>query len=133
MEVKSEPFFDDKPLFENPDPFTVRFRVKPIAVLDPELAVPIREERVWQALTITNQYDMGHSYWTGFFRGSLNTIEDGDGNFLVELLKAQQANPAKYPLTDRDRRQLAPRKKVRTLDREVEVEVPDHEDEESLT
>ena len=131
LEVESEPFFGDKPLLDNPDPFTVRFKVKPLAVLDPELAVPIREERVWRTLTITNQYDMGHPYWTGFFRGSLNTIEDGDGGFLVELLREQQANPAKYPLTDRDKQQLARRKRVRTLDREVEVEVPDHENEES--
>ena len=74
---------------------------------------------------------MNHPYWTGFFRGSLNTFEDDDGDFLLNLMKEQQANPASYPLTDRDRRQLVRRKRVRTLDREVEVEVPDHEDENS--
>ena len=131
LEVESEPFSDDSPLLGDPDPFTVRFKVKPIVVLAPELAVPIREQRVWRALSITNQYDMGHPYWTGFFRNSLNIFEDGDGDFLLELLKEQQANPTNYPLTDRDRRQLARRKRVRTLDREVEVEVPDHEDEEA--
>ena len=54
LEVESEPFSDDSPLLGDPDPFTVRFKVKPIV----ELAVPIREQRVWRALSITNQYDM---------------------------------------------------------------------------
>ena len=131
LEVESEPYFDDNPLLDNPDPYTVRFKVNPIAILDPELAVPIREERVWRTLSITNQYDMNHPYWTGFLRGSLNSFEDDDGDFLLNLMREQQANPASYPLTDRDRRQLARRKRVRTLDLEVEVEVPDHEDENS--
>ena len=131
LEVESEPFFDDSPMLSDPDPFTVRFKVKPIVVLAPDLAVPIREERVWRALSITNQYDIGHPHWTGFFRGSLKIFEDSDGDFLLKLLKEQQANPTNYPLTDRDRRQLAQRKRVRTLDGEVEVEVPDDEDEEA--
>ena len=127
LEVELGPYFDDSPILDNPDPYHVRFKVKPIALLEPELAVPIRDPHVWQNLTITNQYDMGHPYWTGFFRSSLNTIEDSDGNFLLQLLNKQRQNPAKYPFTDRDRRQLARKKRVRTLDREVEVEVPVHE------
>lgn len=55
LEVESLSFVDDKPVFDNPDPYTVRFRVKPILVLDPESAVPIRDERVCRTLTITNQ------------------------------------------------------------------------------
>ena len=46
----------------------------------------------------------------------------------MDLLQKQRENPANYPLTDRDRRQLAPRKRVRTLDGEVEVEVLDDDD-----
>ncbi len=132
LEVESGPYFDDSPMLASPDPFTVRFKVKPITVLDPELAVPIREQRVWRTLTITNQYDMGHSNWTGFFRGSLNTFEDRDGEFLVRLIKEQVANPVRYPLTDRERRQLERSNRVRTIEREVEVEVPDREEEPDL-
>ncbi|MCY4558041.1 MAG: hypothetical protein OXF79_17070 [Chloroflexi bacterium] len=131
LEVELGPYFDDSPILDNPDPYHVRFKVQPIALLEPELAVPIRDPHVWQNLTITNQYDMGHPYWTGFFRSSLNTIEDSDGNFLLQLLNEQRQNPAKYPFTDRDRRQLARKKRVRTLDREVEVEVPVHEEDET--
>ncbi len=101
LEVESGPFFDDTPRFSDSDPFTVRFKVKPIVVLAPELAIPIREQRIWQALSITNQYDKGSRYWTGFFRASLNTFKHGDGDLLLELLKEQQANPTTYPLIDR--------------------------------
>ena len=47
------------------------------------------------------------------------------------MLEKQKSNPESYPFSDKDKRQLAPRRRVRTLDREVEVEVPDHPDEES--
>ena len=128
LEVESGPFLDDTPRFDDPDPYTVRFKVKPVVILDPELAVPIREPRIWKSLSITNQYDMDHPYWTGFFRSSLNTIADADGDFLLDLLKQQQQIPIKYQFTDRDKRRLARRQRIRTLDREVEVEVPVHEE-----
>ena len=83
-------------------------------------------------MTITNQYERGHRSWTGFFRGSLNRFEEDDGSYLVELLKKQQSNPESYPLTDEDKRQLARKRKVRTLDREVEIEVPDEADDAAL-
>lgn len=131
LEVETAPFFDDSPVFDNPDPYTVRFRVKPIAIFPPELAIPIRDPRVWRTLTITKQHDMNSTHWTGFFRNSLNTMEDSDGDFLLGLLNEQQQNLSKYPFNERDARQLARRQRIRTLDREVEVEVPLHEEEET--
>jgi hypothetical protein len=128
LEVESLPFVDDKPIFDNPNPYTIRFKVKPLVTFDPESSVPIHHQRVWQTLTITSQSDSNRPHWTGFFHGGLNTFEDEDGSFLVDLLQKQRENPAKYPLSDRDKRQLAPRKRVRTLDGEVEVEVPDDDD-----
>ena len=131
LQAESDAYYDNSPIHEDLVPFTVRFRVKPIVVLEPELAIPIYEAKVWSRLTITNQYERGHRLWTGFFRGSLNRFEEDDGSFLVELLKKQESNPESYPLTDKDKRQLALRGKVRTLDREVEVEVPDHEEDDA--
>jgi hypothetical protein len=47
LEVTSEYFRDDKPIFYSAnDPFIIRFRVKPIAWLPKEKAIPIRDERV---------------------------------------------------------------------------------------
>ena len=132
LQAESDAYYDDSPIHDDLTPFTVRFKVKPIVMLEPELAIPIYDDRVWSTLTITNQYERGHSSWTGFFRGSLNRFEEGDGSYLIELLKEQQSNPESYPLTDKDKRQLVRKRKVLTLDREVEVEVPDDEDDEPL-
>ena len=133
LEVQSGPFDNDTPLFGTTDPYPIRFNVKPIVILDPESAVPIRDPQVWQALTITKLLEPGNPYWTGFFRQSLNTFEDEDGRFLVDLLTNQQSNPASYPLTDQDRRRLNQEQRVRTLSGEVEVSIPDPEDEEPST
>ena len=132
LRVQSKCYEDDTPIFDNPDPFRVRFRVEPLVILKPEAAIPIHDEAVWSSLSITRQHDRALSHWTGFFRTSMNRFEDVDGIHLMELLREQQANPRPYPLTDKDRRQLLEKRKVRSLDREVEVEVPqDHEDREA--
>ena len=110
--------------------FRVRFRVEPLVILKPETAIPIHDEAVWSSLSITRQHDRALSHWTGFFRTSMNKFEDVDGSHLMELLQKQQINPRPYPLTDKDRRQLISKKRVRSLNREVEVEIPeDGEDE----
>ena len=128
LQVESALYDDDSPYFDDRDPFTVRFKVKPIVVLEPELAIPVRDDEVWSTLSITKQYDTTGSRWTGFFRGSLNIFDHSDGSYLVELLKGQQANPRSYSLTEKDKRHLAGRRKIRTLDGEVEVEVPDSDE-----
>ncbi len=64
--VESEVYEDASPLFADPDPYTVRFRVQPIVMLEPEFAIPIRDDEVWNTLTITKQYDKRQPLWTGF-------------------------------------------------------------------
>lgn len=131
LQVESKAYYDDSPIHEEFAPYTVRFKVTPIVILDNEKAVPIYDNEVWSVLTITNQHTKGTSLWTGFFRNPLNRLDEGDGSYLVDLLKKQGSNPKSYPLTDKDRRQLTLRRRVPTLDGEVEVEVPDHEEDDS--
>lgn len=131
LQVQSDVYEDDTPIHENPDPFIIRFKVKPIVILDYESAIPIYQDEVWNALSITNQHERGQSQWTGFFRNSLNRFSDSDGSYLFELLKEQASNPRSYPLTEKDSRQLAGGRKVRTLDREVEVEVPEADEDDA--
>ena len=131
LQVKSNAYDDDSPIYEDPDPFTVRFKVKPIVTLEPTLAIPIYDDAVWSTLSITNQHQKGTPSWTGFFRGSLNRFDQDDGRYLVDLLKSQQSNPENYPFTDKDDRQLSRISKVRTPAGEVDVDVPDKDDDDS--
>ncbi len=127
----SKAYRDSSPIRDELDEFTVRFNVKPIITLDPESSIPIQDDSVWNTLTITNQHEKGTTSWTGPFRGSLNKFEEVDGSYLVDLLKRQQAHPESYPLTDKDKRQLARRRNIRTVNRVVEVEVPDDTDDDA--
>ena len=131
LQVESEAYDDDSPIHEEFAPYTVRFKVKPIVILENEKAIPIYDDEVWNTLTLTNQHTQRTSLWTGFFRGPLNRFDEGDGSFLVDLLKRQGASPKSYPLSDEDKRKLTLRRRVPTLDGEVEVEVPDHEEDDS--
>ena len=132
LRVESNAYEDDSHIHDELSPFTVRFKVEPVVILDPESAIPIYDDRVWNTLSITKQHKRGTSTWTGFFRGSLNGFNEVDGLYLVDLLENQQSIQKSYPLTDQEKRLLARRRKVRTLDREVEVEVPDDKDDDSL-
>ena len=54
LEVMSNSYQDDAPIFYNEnDPFIVRFKVKPLAWLDKEQAIPIHEDRIWDFLSFT--------------------------------------------------------------------------------
>ena len=67
--------------------------------------------------------------WAKYYRGSLRQLDDADGQFLVSLLKQQKEKPVAYPITDRDKRQLARYRKVKTIEGEVTVTVPSQDDE----
>lgn len=57
LEVQSSVFHDDTPRFQDvEDPFVVRVKVKPIAWLDKEKAIPIREDIVWNNLSLTRGF-----------------------------------------------------------------------------
>jgi len=129
LRVDSSAYIDDSPIYQEPDPFVVRFKVKPVVVLSPEHAIPIHNDDIWRKLTLTREHEKSQSVWTGFFRGSLNRFERADGELLVDLLSRQKNNLREFPFTAKDKRHLRTQRKVRTIDREVEVEVPDHEDE----
>jgi len=106
LRVESVPYYDNSPVHDDLASFPIHVRVTPCVMLEPEIAVPIKDDAVWNALTITNQYKNEHSYWSGFFRTSLNIFKEEDGSYLVELLKRQQSNPRSYPLSLKDKREL---------------------------
>ena len=83
------------------EPYPVRFNVEPIVILEPEHAVPVHAEKVWNTLSFTNK-----RYWSGHIRSPLNVLKEDDGRFLMDLLKQQKANPEVYPFTSKGKRIL---------------------------
>ncbi|WP_434107948.1 EVE domain-containing protein [Paraburkholderia caffeinilytica] len=124
LEVTDGPYEDKSPIFyPEDDPFTVRFKVKPLIWLDPERAVPIQTTDVWQALSFTKDHDSRYSRWTGKIRSSLAPIEGADGDFLQRLLESQLEGKRKFPLTDGEKAALETHT-VRRADKTVAVTVP---------
>ena len=128
LRIVSPAFQDEKPIFKNPDPFVIRFKVEPIVLLDPEFSLPILDDRIWDGLSETKGIDKGSRGWAVNFRSSLRKIEDSDGEFLSSQLEKQKEEKSEYPLTDKDRRQLAKVFKVRTLSGEISVDVPEDDE-----
>lgn len=124
LEVTSAYFRDDTPIFYSAnDPFVIRFKVRTMAWLPKEKAIPVREENVWDALSFTREYDKDGSHWTGKFRNSLNLISDTDGRFLESLILSQVSGGQKYEVDDQEYSKYL-RHKVRRPGGEVTVSVP---------
>jgi predicted RNA-binding protein len=124
LEVISKDFVDATPIFLNSDdPFTVRFKVKPLAWLPKEKAIPIHEDKVWKTLSFTKSYNKNSSKWTGKLRNSLNKLEDGDGKFLEDLILAQLKSDKIYEVDEIEYGKIT-KHKVRRLDKEVTVSIP---------
>ena len=131
LEIQSECYIDEDTqiFYSEDDPFVVRFMVSPIAWLDKEKAVPIREDHIWSRLSFTKEHEKHTSSWTGKFRSSLTHIDDDDGEFLEKIIVEQSQNGILYEVDDREYRKLiAPR--VRRTDKVVSVSIPEDVEEE---
>jgi hypothetical protein len=128
LEVKSPVYTDSSPIYSDPDPFIVRFNVKPLVVLDLDRSPPMLDPKVWNNLEETKGITKGSRGWAMNFRGSLRSISPADGAFLLQLLQKQRDIQTVYPLTERDQRHLVAKRKVHTLTGQVEVEVPEKGD-----
>ncbi len=125
LEVIEGPYIDTKPRFvADSDPFVVRFRVRPLVWLDIDKAIPIHDDAIWAGLSFTRELEKGSSRWSGLFRGSLNSLDDQDGAFLVEKLMAQTTLQKVYHLSEQDERKLATHR-VNRRDKVVTVSVPE--------
>jgi hypothetical protein len=125
LEMSEGPFIDSTPIFvlEN-DPFVVRFRVRPVLWLNIDAGLPIHDDTIWAGLSFTRGLEKGSLAWTGKVRGSLVRLDDRDGAFLAEKLKAQAAQGKPYPLSEQDTRKLAMHT-VNRPDKVVTVSVPE--------
>ncbi|MGQ9602889.1 MAG: hypothetical protein ACUVUU_01610 [bacterium] len=125
LEVMSEWFRDDTPLFyEKDDPFVIRFKVRRLAWLPKEKAIPIRDERVWRRLSFTRDYDLDYPYWSGKLRASLNQLDEEDGRLLDELILEQAERGEIFPIDEHEYQKLLLHR-VRRVDKTVTVSVPE--------
>lgn len=129
LEVVSESYHDNTPIFKNPDPYEIRFKVKSILTLEHEYSIPILEDEIWNSFSWTKNIEKGRS-WGNHFRASLREIGDIDGSFLVSRLEKQKNENRIYLFTEKDRRYITRRGKVSTLKKDVLVEIPDSDDDE---
>ena len=68
---------------------------------------PVFNDGIWDRLSETKGIEKGARGWAKYYRGSLRRMADGDGSLLLDLMRKQQQCGPAYPLTERDRRQLA--------------------------
>ena len=126
LQVTSTVYVDEKTIYENPDPFVIRFKVKPVVILEPEYSIPIYSDSIWNTLSQTKEHRKGSKTWTGAYRNSLREIDNPDGLFLVSRLKKQESESRLFPFTDKDIHKLKQTQKIQTLTKKVLVEVPDN-------
>jgi predicted RNA-binding protein len=90
LEVLSDYYIDSNPIFsDESDPFSIRFKVNPIAWLTKEFSLPIHDDKIWNYLSFTKEFDKKSSSWTGIIRRSLGTINMDDGSFLENKIIKQ--------------------------------------------
>lgn len=124
LEIQSDCFIEDSPIFyQEDDPFVVRFNVKPIVWLPKEKCLPIKDDRIWNELSFTKNYEKATSYWTGKFRNSLNPVDNTDGQFLESILLMQQSSSEEFFINENEYEKYLTHK-VKTNKKTISVLVP---------
>jgi predicted RNA-binding protein len=124
LEVQSLFFEDDTPIYyPEKDPFIIRFKVNPLIWLPKEKAFPIKDERLWERLSFTHNYDKNSSFWTGKFRNSLNPLSDSDGKYIENLLRIQVHGDEIFSINEEEYERYKAHE-VKTLKKVVKVSVP---------
>lgn len=133
LEICSEAFEDSSPIFaDENDPFPIRFKVRPLIMLNFEQSIPIDE--LWWKLSFTKDLEPRSIGWAqaAKLRQSLVSIGPQDGQAITQALENQAEHKKIYELDQADLRHLQ-RIVIRTEAGEIEVEVPDRENEEQAT
>ena len=132
LEVIEGPFHDETPLFLERDPFTTRFRVKPLVWLTPEHAFPIHHPDLWHSLSFTTGHQPGSTTWTGAVRSSLRELSARDGALLEHALRAQHRDPQEFALSGADSKNMSTYL-VRRPEGAITVSVPEQEEDEGVS
>lgn len=133
LEIESSVYEDSSPIFADPDPFVLRFKVRPRVVLEPEYGVPIFESEVWSALSITRDLPFRSQSWAQHanLRSSLRKLTVADGEYLEKRILQQDSEHRVFEYSSHERRHLAAQGRIQALDRKVLVAVPDEAEEDN--
>ena len=129
LEVQEGPYVDTSPVFSPAnDKFVVRFKVKPVVVLEPENAIPIGV--LWDQLKRTKAIARSSRGWpyAAQLVASLGSVDAADGRCIVDGLVAQSKELKPFPLDAAGKRLLL-QKPVITPNGPVEVVVPEDSEE----
>jgi hypothetical protein len=92
-------FIDESPIYaERDDPFVVRFKVRPVVLLPPDLAIPALDDIVWTRLSFTKNQSKQSSAWAARVRGSLSRLADDDGQLLERVIAQQEQVRTPFPI-----------------------------------
>ena len=128
LQIASEMYEDSTPIFKPiEDPFIIRFKVKPVVMLELTKGIPVTADEVWKRLDWTKEIQVGAIGWGANFQRSLRLLPEANGQLLVSLLQEQARAPKSYPLTKKEERLLKAPTVVKTDLGVVEVEIPDNE------
>lgn len=97
LEIIDGPYFDKTPIWKDED-FPCRLKVKVVAELTPDTAVPVLELR--EKLSCFQNLKSPYA-WTGRFRGSPVEWSAADGEAVVEAVLCSQKNPICRPVDER--------------------------------
>jgi hypothetical protein len=109
LEVESEVYEDSTPIFQpENDPWIIRFKVKPIVLLDEHFALPIRLPEIWEGFSRTHGLAQNSPAWPAkaVLQSSLVKLRPEDGLFLSTKLREQNASRVQHPLSEHDERLL---------------------------
>jgi predicted RNA-binding protein len=97
LEVTDKPYKDKAPIWKD-EVFPCRLKVKIVAELTPETAIPVLNLR--DQLSFFENLTSPHA-WTGHFRGSPAKWSAADGEVVVAAILDAQANPVSRPIDER--------------------------------
>ena len=106
LRVESDAYVEEETLQGVFAEFPVRFTVSTIIALGPELMIPTSNDRIQENWSVAQRYAAESKGVAGFLSSSLRLIGDEDGEFFLQYLKEQGADPTVFPLTPRDRNLL---------------------------
>jgi hypothetical protein len=130
LEVIEGPFEDSKPVFlPADDPFSIRFRIRPVLWLEQDYAVPIDLPELWDVLSFTKGRSKS-DYWLGPLRRSMQHISPEDAKTIIDQLKRQEKERIRRNV-DPDAWDSAIATTVRRGDKVVELTIPPPEVEEN--